>query len=91
MQWVTVEQAQWLVNEDLDELFAQQLLWEIEDYLGNLNEADYEAGYKAFYSHQSRESLVNNAQRRGYDDAEADEAAGYSAEAELRNQTLERA
>jgi hypothetical protein len=64
---ITIEEALWI---QYDEINAYQLLCEIQDWLGEVCQADFDYGWDHFMvRHGNRAELVNEAQRRGFDAA----------------------
>lgn len=64
----TIEEALWI---QYDEINAYQLLCEIQDWLGEICQRDFDYGWNAFKDGKDRNDLVNEAQRRGFDTAVA--------------------
>lgn len=85
---ITVEEAEWL---QYDEINAYQLLCEIQDWLGEICQADFDFGWDHFMvRHGDRAELVNEAQRRGFDAAIANYDEDCRLDAEMRLETVER-
>ncbi len=84
---LTVEQALWLLNEDLS---ATQLIYDIQDWLGQVCEHDIDIGYETFYRCLSPETLTNNAQRMGYAKAAATFEQVLAEEQEMSREQSER-
>jgi len=85
---ITIEEALWL---QYDEINAFQLLCEIQDWLGEVCQKDFDYGWDHFMvRHGDRSELVNEAQRRGFDAAVANYDAECSEDAAVRLETIER-
>lgn len=84
---LTVEQAAWLANEDLS---AAELLYAIQDWLGQVCEKDIDMGYEAFYRRLSPDTLTSNAQRMGYNMAQAAFEQVLAEEREMDREATER-
>lgn len=84
---MTVEQALWLQNEDAS---AAELLYAIQDWLGQVYEKDVDMGYECFYRRLSPNTLTNNAQRMGYNMAAADFEKVLAEEREMHREETER-
>jgi hypothetical protein len=84
----TIEEAEAIIYDEINDV---ELLYQIQDWLGEVCQADFDTGWDHFMlRHGSREDLANTAQRMGFDRAIENYDAECSEDAAMRLETMER-